>query len=132
MTEALLAVAVILSALVRAITGGQRWDMVREGRARHEDMVELTSVHDRERLQALFGPTQMNGIFLVSEADVRARRPRLAMLTAEPRMDYACMAAGVFALVFVNLMPILPGAALMVAAAIQLTGWLASAGIVRS
>ena len=121
--EVVIAIAVILSAIVSLIGTGARKQAVIEGRATAADLCELTGVFEPRVLQDLFGPPTMNGIYLVSLAQVRKARQPLGLLISEDRFDLACI--GIALITFVLNYDLLD-LFLMIAAAYQTAGWFIS------
>jgi hypothetical protein len=125
-----IALAILLSVVVRGIRGGAAWGAVDEGVATADHLREITGIFDWRRLQEVFGPPRLqDGVFAVSRRDVRANRTTVGLLLGDRWLDGASAA-----IALVALLPLYPiwrlghwvEAPLYLAGAYQLLGWAAA------
>lgn len=128
-STAAIAVATLLSSIVRQLRSGSIWYAIDLGQATSEHLRELTGIKDYDRLQEAFGAPRMDGIWPVTRATVKAQRTGLGYLLGDKWLDGgSCLVA------LVCLMPIWPmwssgtifQILLAFAGIYQLCGWLAS------
>ncbi len=124
------AIAILLSVIVRWIRSGASWAAVEEGVATAEHLRDITGIVSREALQEVFGaPRLEDGVYPVSPADVRRRRSGLGYLMGDRWFDGASALVAIAAL-----MPIWPiwgtrvwmEMFLWFAGLYQLAGWIVS------
>ena len=129
-TQTAVAIAILLSVIVRSIRSGAAWGAVDEGAATAEHLRELTGLRTGQELLEAFGPPRMeDGLFPVSRAQVRRARSGLGVLIGDGRLDAACALVAL-----ASLLPVWPlwgtrawlEVALMAAGAYQAAGWLAA------
>lgn len=96
----LIALAVMLSALIRLIQAGQLRTRVAAGVTGVRELAELSGISDPRELQDVFGPPGMQRIWGQVTLDQIDRKKRLAgYLMSDPRIHWACIAAGILAFV---------------------------------
>ena len=126
----IVAIAILLSVIVRGIRSGVSWAAVEEGVATAENLREITGIVSREQLQETFGaPRLEDGVYPVSPADVRRKRTGLAFLMGDRWFDGASALIAIAAL-----LPLWPvwgtrvwmEILLWFAGAYQLAGWAVS------
>lgn len=123
------ALVVILSAIVSLVGSGARWRAVELGRARAQDLSELTGITDPRDLQDVFGPPDMGRVWrTVRAVDVRAARRPLGHLISNELVDWGCMAIAVLSFFW---RPALMEIALVAAVVVQVTGWVVSTRLPR-
>ena len=127
---AALAMAVILSAIVRLIRTDAAWKAVDEGYAGVDHVRDLTGVFDPRALQDIFGPPTMEGIYRVSRAEILGARRITGWMMGDFRLDLACMLIALIMLIWtpysglrVVLQTVFLGAVIY-----QVGGWLAATG----
>ncbi|MEL6257828.1 MAG: hypothetical protein AAFQ67_02070 [Pseudomonadota bacterium] len=123
------AIAVVLSAIVSLIGSAARRQAVLDGRAKAQDLAELSGLRSLQALQDAFGPPNMDSIWRdVTLAEIDRKRTPLGRLISDPVVDYASIGAAILPL-FVNG----PYTALGVwaAAAVQTVGWIGAARLPR-
>lgn len=135
LTETALAIAILLSVIVRWIRTGASWGAIDQGEATAEVLRDVTGIFDRDKLQDVFGaPRLEDGIFPVTRQEVLRARTGLGYLLGDRWLD------GASALVaLVTLIPLWPiwgtrmwlEVLLAFAAFYQLGGWIASLRFVR-
>lgn len=124
--DSFIAIAIILSAFVSIVGTGARRQAVVEGRARAQDLCELSGIFDPRTLQDVFGPPTLNGVYQTSLERVKQVRQPLSYVISEDRLDFACIAIALAS--FFIRQPLLD-LVLMVAAAYQTAGWFLSVGL---
>lgn len=98
------AFAILLSVVIRSIRGGASWQQVEEGRATADTLRDLTGIMDFEQLQQTFGPPRLeDGIFPVTQGEVRRARTGLGYLFGDRWLDGASALVAI-----ISLMPIWP------------------------
>lgn len=124
-----IALAVILSGIVSLIGTSARKRNIALGEAQVVDLAEMTGIRDPKRLLEVFGPPDMGRVWrTVTLLEVRRARTPEGWLMSSDLVDYACIAAAVFALMVSHkLMP----AILLAALAVQIAGWIVSARLPR-
>lgn len=126
----IVAIAILLSVIVRWIRSGASWAAIEEGAATAEHLRDITGIIDRDKLQETFGaPRLEDGVYPVSPADVRRRRTALSYLMGDRWFDGASALVAIAAL-----LPIWPiwgtriwmEMLLWFAGLYQLAGWIVS------
>ncbi|MFN7180112.1 hypothetical protein [Hyphomonas sp.] len=126
-TEAAMAIAVILSAIVSLIGTSARKRTIALGEARLADLAEMTGILDPRQLLQVFGPPDTGRSWpSVNLLDVRRARTPLGWLMSSDLVDYACILGALAGLWLSHWTAPL---ALLVATGIQLAGWIASARV---
>jgi hypothetical protein len=134
LTETLLAIAVLLSVLVRWIRSGASWQAVDDGQATADILRDITGIMEFDRLQETFGPPRLeDGVFPVTHAEVKRERTGLGYLLGDRWLDGACAA-----IALVSLLPIWPmwgswiwlETLLIFACLYQVGGWLAATRLI--
>jgi hypothetical protein len=97
-TFAVIAVAVILSAIVRMTRTGAAMRAVEEGTADAEALRDLTGIRSLKGLSEAFGPPRLDGVFATTPAEVRRRRRGLGYLLGDRWLDGASLLIAVGAL----------------------------------
>src|SRR5690348_14439774 len=104
LTQTLIAIAILLSVLVRWIRSGASWQAIDEGRATADILRDVTGIIESDRLQETFGPPRLDdGVFLVTRAEVKRERTGLGFLLGDRWLDGACAL-----IALVSLLPIWP------------------------
>ena len=121
---AAIALAVILSALIRLIQTGQLRARVMAGLTGVRELAELSGITDPRDLQDVFGPPGMNRIWSHITLPRIAEKRRLAgYLMSDHRLHWFCMATALTAFVLSHwLVEIL----LIIAALIQVGSWISA------
>lgn len=119
-----IALAVMISALIRLIQTMQLRQRVEFGHTGVRELAELSGVTDPQDLQDVFGPPGMNRIWAnVTLATIEAKRRLAGMLMSDPRLHWYSIAAGITAFVIGHWIVQL---LLMIAAIIQTGAWLSA------
>jgi hypothetical protein len=133
-TQAVAAIAILLSVIVRWIRSGASWQAIDEGRATADILRELTGITDFEKLQDVFGaPRLEDGIFPVTRREVLRQRTGLGFLIGDGWLD-----GGSAAIALVVLLPVWPiwgtrmwlDTLLIFASIYQAAGWLAATRLI--
>ncbi len=125
---AAIAMAVILSAIVRIVRTDACWKAVDEGYATAEHLRDLTGIFKRSDLQDVIGLPTLDGVFHVTREDVeRARRPT-GYLMGHIKLDTAALGVAVIGLVWkpYGFVGDLLNAGIILAALYQISGWIVS------
>jgi hypothetical protein len=135
LTETALALAILLSVIVRWIRSGSSWGAIDAGEATAEVLRDVTGILERDKLQEAFGPPRLeDGVFPVTRQEVLQARTGIGYLLGDRWLDGASAIIALCALI-----PVWPiwgtrvWLELLVAFAAfyQLAGWIASLGFVR-
>ena len=119
-----IALAVMISALIRLIQTMQLRQRVEFGHTGVRELAELSGVTDPQDLQDVFGPPGMNRIWgNVTLATIEAKRRLAGMLMSDPRLRWYSIAAGITAFVISHWIVQL---LLVIAAIIQTGAWLSA------
>ena len=119
-----IALAVMISALIRLIQTMQLRQRVEIGHTGVRELAELSGVTDPQDLQDVFGPPGMNRIWAnVTLATIQAKRRLAGMLMSDPRLHWYSIAAGIGAFVIGHWIVQL---LLVIAAIIQSGAWLSA------
>ena len=119
-----IALAVMISALIRLIQTMQLRQRVEFGHTGVRELAELSGVTDPQDLQDVFGPPGMNRIWgNVTLATIEAKRRLAGMLMSDPRLHWYSIAAGITAFVISHWIVQL---LLVIAAIIQTGAWLSA------
>ncbi|MEO1304785.1 MAG: hypothetical protein AAFV37_07410 [Pseudomonadota bacterium] len=119
-----IALAVMISALIRLIQTMQLRQRVAVGHTGVRELAELSGVTDPRDLQDVFGPPGMNRIWAhVTLATIEAKRRLAGFLMSDPRLHWFSIAAGVSAFIISHWIVQL---ALIIAAIIQSGAWLSA------
>lgn len=119
-----IALAVMISALIRLIQTMQLRQRVEFGHTGVRELAELSGVTDPQDLQDVFGPPGMNRIWgNVTLATIEAKRRLAGMLMSDPRLHWYSIATGITAFVIGHWIVQL---LLMIAAIIQTGAWLSA------
>lgn len=124
--EAAIAVGVTLSAIVSLIGVSMKHRNVVNGRAKTQDLCELTGITDPRWLQDIFGPPDMGMIWkhVTMEEIYAARRP-IGHLMSNPIVDYCCIVVAIFGMITsYGLVDRLIDLGLFIALVIQVTSWI--------
>jgi hypothetical protein len=125
-----IAMAILLSVVVRGIRGGVAWGAVDDGAATADHLREITGIFDWRRLQEVFGPPRLeDGVFPVTRGQVRRNRTTIGWLMGDRWLDGASAVLALAALI-----PVWPlwslhhwiETPLYLAGLYQLVGWAAS------
>lgn len=129
-TTAALAVAVILSAIVRLIRTDAAWKAVEEGYAGVDHVRDLTGVFDPRALQDIFGPPTMEGVYKVTRPEILGARRLTGWLMGDIRLDVACIIIALITLVWTpySSLRIVMQTIFLAAVIYQAGGWLAATG----
>lgn len=128
--QTLVAIAILLSVIVRWIRSGASWQAVDEGQATAEHLRDITGIMDYDKLQEAFGPPRLQDrVFPVTRAEVKRRRNGLGYLLGDRVFD-----GGSALIAAVALLPIWPlwgtrvwmDTLLVFAGVYQLAGWVAA------
>jgi hypothetical protein len=85
-----IAIAILLSVIVRGIRGSVAWGAVEDGVATADHLREITGIFDWRRLQEVFGPPGLDdGLFRVSRGHVRQSRTLVGVLMGDRWLDGA-------------------------------------------
>ncbi len=119
-----IALAVMISALIRLIQTMQLRQRVEFGQTGVRELAELSGVTDPQDLQDVFGPPGMNRIWShVTLATIEAKRRLAGYLMSESRLHWFSIAAGILAFIISHwIVQIL----LLIAALIQSGAWLSA------
>jgi hypothetical protein len=119
-----IALAVMISALIRLIQTMQLRQRVEFGHTGVRELAELSGVTDPQDLQDVFGPPGMNRIWAnVTLATIEAKRRMPGALMSDPRLHWFSIAAGISAFVISHwIIQLL----LIIAAIIQSGAWLSA------
>ena len=124
-----LALAVMISAVIRLIQSGQLRQRVQFGQTGVRELAELTGITDARDLQDVFGPPGMNRIWgQVSLATIDARKRLQGYLMSDPRLHGFSMIAALAALLIGHWSTQL---ALLVAVVIQSGAWISATRLPR-
>lgn len=120
-----LALAVMLSGLIRLIQSGQLRARVSAGVTGVRELAELSGITDGSELQDVFGPPGMERIWRQVTVQQIERNRRLAgYLMSDARLHWACIGAGILAFITghwsVQII-------LIMAAISQIGGWMSAA-----
>ena len=119
-----IALAVMISALIRLIQTMQLRQRVEFGHTGVRELAELSGVTDPQDLQDVFGPPGMNRIWSnVTLATIEAKRRMPGALMSDPRLHWYSIAAGISAFVISHWIVQL---LLIIAAIIQSGAWLSA------
>ncbi len=119
-----IALAVMISALIRLIQTMQLRQRVEFGHTGVRELAELSGVTDPQDLQDVFGPPGMNRIWAnVTLATIEAKRRMPGALMSDPRLHWFSIAAGISAFVISHWIVQL---LLIIAAIIQSGAWLSA------
>ena len=119
-----IALAVMISALIRLIQTMQLRQRVEFGHTGVRELAELSGVTDPQDLQDVFGPPGMNRIWAnVTLATIEAKRRLAGILMSDPRLHWSSIAAGITAFVISHWIVQL---LLVIAAIIQTGAWLSA------
>ena len=99
-TIAAIAIAIILSAIVRIIRTDAAWKAVEENYAGADHLRDLTGIVQRSALQDVFGPPTVEGIFHVPRSRVEQERRLTGHLMGNLQLDGISIAVGLVALVW--------------------------------
>jgi hypothetical protein len=132
--QSAIAVAVLLSSIVRQIRSGSVWYAVDQGEAQAEHLRELTGINDRDRLLEAFGPPRMDGVWPVTRMEVKKQRTGLGYMMGDRWLDGACTL-----IALICLFPVWPvwqagvllETCLWLAGLYQMFGWFASISLLR-
>lgn len=128
--QALVAIAILLSVVVRWIRSGASRAAIEDGQATAEHLRDVTGIMERDRLQETFGPPRLeDGVFPISLAEAMRQRTGLGYLLGDRWLD-----GGSALIAFVALLPIWPlwgtrawmDTLLWFAGGYQLAGWIAA------
>lgn len=98
--EAAVAVGVILSAIVSLIGISMKHRNVVNGRAKTQDLCELTGITDPRWLQDIFGPPDMGMVWkYVTMDEIYAARRPIGHLMSNPIVDYSCIVIAIFGII---------------------------------
>jgi len=134
LTETLVAIAILLSVLVRWIRSGASWQAIDDGQATADILRDITGIMELDRLQETFGPARLeDGVFPVTRAEVKHERTGLGYLLGDRWLDGACAAVAL-----ISLLPIWPmwgswiwlETLLIFASLYQVGGWLAATRLI--
>lgn len=119
-----LALSVMISSLIRLIATMQLRQRVDARMVGARELAELSGVTDVRDLQDIFGPPGMDRTWQhVSMATVEKKRRLAGYMMSEPKLHWACMAAGFLSFLsgfwFVQLL-------LIIAAFVQIGAWLSA------
>ena len=119
-----IALAVMISALIRLIQTMQLRQRVEFGHTGVRELAELSGVTDPQDLQDVFGPPGMIGIWAhVTLVTIEGKRRLPGYLMSDPRLHWFSIAAGLGAFIFSHwVVQIL----LLIAAIIQSGAWLSA------
>ncbi|NQY96331.1 MAG: hypothetical protein HRT82_04160 [Henriciella sp.] len=119
-----IALAVMISALIRLIQTMQLRQRVEFGHTGVRELAELSGVTDPQDLQDVFGPPGMNRIWAhVTLVTIEGKRRLPGYLMSDPRLHWFSIAAGLGAFIFSHwVVQIL----LLIAAIIQSGAWLSA------
>jgi hypothetical protein len=129
------AIAILLSVIVRAIRSGASWAAVEDGAATAEHLRDITGIRSREALLEAFGPPRLeDGVFPVTPRAVRAARTNMGYLLGDRWLD-----GGSALVALASMFPIWPlwetlpllNVLLTFAALYQVAGWWAAAAMGR-
>jgi hypothetical protein len=135
LTQALAAIAILLSVVIRWLRSGASWQAIDEGRATADILRDVTGIIEFDRLQETFGPPRLqDGVFIVTRDEVKRNRTGLGFLFGDKWLDL-----GSAVIAIVSLAPIWPiwgtrtwlDILLMFASAYQVAGWAAAARLIR-
>lgn len=119
-----IALAVMISALIRLIQTMQLRQRVEIGHTGVRELAELSGVTDPRDLQDVFGPPGMNRIWShVTLATIEAKRRMPGLLMSDPRLHWFSIAAGFSAFIISHWIVQL---FLIIAAIIQSGAWLSA------
>ena len=119
-----IALAVMISALIRLIQTMQLRQRVEFGHTGVRELAELSGVTDPQDLQDVFGPPGMNRIWSnVTLATIESKRRMPGTLMSDPRLHWYSIAAGISAFVISHWIVQL---LLIIAAIIQSGAWLSA------
>ena len=119
-----IALAVMISALIRLIQTMQLRQRVEFGHTGVRELAELSGVTDPQDLQDVFGPPGMNRIWAnVTLATIEAKRRLPGALMSDPRLHWYSIAAGISAFIISHWIVQL---LLIIAAIIQSGAWLSA------
>lgn len=119
-----IALAVMISALIRLIQTMQLRQRVEFGHTGVRELAELSGVTDPQDLQDVFGPPGMNRIWSnVTLATIEAKRRMPGTLMSDPRLHWFSIAAGISAFIISHWIVQL---LLIIAAIIQSGAWLSA------
>jgi hypothetical protein len=119
-----IALAVMISALIRLIQTMQLRQRVEFGHTGVRELAELSGVTDPQDLQDVFGPPGMNRIWSnVTLATIEAKRRMPGTLMSDPRLHWYSIAAGITAFIISHWIVQL---LLIIAAIIQSGAWLSA------
>ena len=119
-----IALAVMISALIRLIQTMQLRQRVEIGHTGVRELAELSGVTDPRDLQDVFGPPGMNRIWShVTLATIETKRRMPGLLMSDPRLHWFSIAAGFAAFIISHWIVQL---FLIIAAIIQSGAWLSA------
>lgn len=120
--EAAVAVGVMLSAIVSLIGISMKHRNVANGRAKTQDLCELTGITDPRWLQDIFGPPDMGMVWkYVTMDEIYAARRPIGHLMSNPMVDYSCIVIAIFGIITSHGLIDL---GLLIALIIQVTSWI--------
>jgi len=118
------ALAVMMSALIRMISAMQLRQRVEAGMTGVRELAELSGVTDPRDLQDVFGPPGMDRTWKhVTLATIEGKKRLPGYLMSDARVHWACMAVGVLAFFLGHWSVQL---ALILAAMAQIGGWMSA------
>ena len=119
-----IALAVMISALIRLIQTMQLRQRVEFGNTGVRELAELSGVTDPQDLQDVFGPPGMNRVWAhVNLATIETKRRLAGYLMSEPRLHWFSITAGIGAFIVSHWIVQL---LLLIAAIIQSGAWLSA------
>ncbi len=119
-----IALAVMISALIRLIQTMQLRQRVEIGHTGVRELAELSGVTDPQDLQDVFGPPGMNRVWAhVNLATIETKRRLAGYLMSEPRLHWFSIASGIGAFIISHWIVQL---LLLIAAIIQSGAWLSA------
>lgn len=119
-----IALAVMISALIRLIQTMQLRQRVSFGHTSVRELAELSGISDPQDLQDVFGPPGMNRIWAnVTLATIETKRRLAGFLMSDPRLHWFSIGAGLAAFILSHWVVQL---LLMIAAMIQAGAWLSA------
>src|SRR5690606_35671144 len=132
--QAAVAVAILLSVIVRWIRSGASWQAIEEGPATADILRDITGILEFDRLQEVFGPPRLeDGVFPVTTQEVQRQKTATGYLLGGRWLD-----GGSAVIALVALLPIWPiwgtriwlDTLLIFAVLYQAAGWLAATRLI--